>query len=1313
MKRKILCVLLLVALVTLLLPTVKPHAKASAQNTSASDVRIMSANVLAEFASWAGGTAPDPTSERVKRLNTMLVENNPVAIGTQEMSPSWYTAFRQLDSNKWGWLVEADAAGYSYYDYVPYQGMALNSILYRKDILQLTACGVEAYNSRSNGQCIVWGAFTIAASGKQFVMISTHWTPGGDKTAERLSQAEQLADKVNSLRTTYGDTVICTGDFNCTDDSQEFRRFLVNSNSIDSRPSAASRGDHLSKIDHVTATADASFSYHTVLYEANNAYDISDHPFIIGDIKINTNTNFNIDPPLNSSLFFDYSNTSADRSRYGGASYGGYQFDRGNWATLETSTTSGSVFSDYSINNSAGTLSLKVATGMAYNSSTGLYGPFLTTAKTGGTYPPPANSAQHPLQYAPGSAEFVQIRFKLRDCSLATGSTGQVAVVYDYIDSSGIARWTFDMYGNFAINNDSYQTVTIPVSDLFRSAKKITTLGLRFCHIKGNSANAAVEIDYVFVGPAIALPTKHVLDHKVTAATCTAKGYTTHTCRTCGFQFHDTYTNALGHSYTGYCITAFPTMDSTGTVTGSCTRCSAKHNITMPKLNATDYLKVADVPATCTQGGTDKYYWYNTDYGIYVVDVSTSPLGHRYDTGSVTTKPTLTTTGIITYTCLNDSSHRYTELADALRKSMFFDFKNDTAAENRYKNYTYGYLNFDHAQELNWFYNKDVNVKDLAIDPSRSKLVLTAVGKLTPDTAYPCVYFDTAAGGNFISEPLYYDPDYAEYYQIRFSLENFACGQYTNSSGTVIGEAPYAIVQYCANGMSDMFTATAQYKIPIESLTSGQDIVITLPLNDAFRAQSYISKLRFFFGGMESISEEKPGVVKVDYIFVGPEAELPAPIYTVTFQNEDGTVLETTTVSQGETAVYTGAKPTMASTAECHFTFKGWDRALSNITADTTVTATYTAAVHSFTYTGVDTAEHKAVCSCGYSKNESHSYHYQHTPPTCAAQGYTPYTCSLCTYTYTDNYVNAEGHTDSAPVDNRCDDCGIRIKDAALRFRTISLEGNIAINYYMDLSDQVAADEKAYMLFTMENGEQTRVPATQGEHTLYQNRYYYVFTCEVTAKEMADIVLCQFFYEGGQTEEYSYSVKTYADNILASNPSEKLANLIRTMLNYGAASQIHFEYHMDRPANAGQKVPDYTQINIEGYPVNSKQGTTLATYAGASLLLTSETTLRIFFNVDSSIADRFTVSYRGEVLPLGIRSGKYYADIPNIGAKDLDEYFTLSIFDGTETAEVSYSPLSYCASIIENAKGLHDRELQDVAAAMYLYNQAANSYFAK
>jgi hypothetical protein len=101
MKRKLLCLLLLAAMIAVLLPTAKPQAKAGAQNMDASDVRIMSANVYAEFPTWWGSFHPEDTSARVVRLAKMLEENNPMAVCTQEMSPTWYTAFEQLDTTKW------------------------------------------------------------------------------------------------------------------------------------------------------------------------------------------------------------------------------------------------------------------------------------------------------------------------------------------------------------------------------------------------------------------------------------------------------------------------------------------------------------------------------------------------------------------------------------------------------------------------------------------------------------------------------------------------------------------------------------------------------------------------------------------------------------------------------------------------------------------------------------------------------------------------------------------------------------------------------------------------------------------------------------------------------------------------------------------------------------------------------------------------------------------------------------------------------------------------------------------------------------
>ena len=283
--------------------------------------------------------------------------------------------------------------------------------------------------------------------------------------------------------------------------------------------------------------------------------------------------------------------------------------------------------------------------------------------------------------------------------------------------------------------------------------------------------------------------------------------------------------------------------------------------------------------------------------------------------------------------------------------------------------------------------------------------------------------------------------------------------------------------------------------------------------------------------------------------------------------------------------------------------------------------------------------------------------------------------------------------------------------EAALISRTISLKGNIGINYYMDLGDEVAADANAYMRFTYEDGRTQDIHL--GDPGSDFSSGYYTFSCQVSAKEMADRIKCQFFYgENSATEESLYSVKTYADRMLANSGStEKLTTLLASMLHYGAASQLHFGYNTTSLANSGLEAPDYSGAVIEGFEVNRNQGTSLVAFAGASLLLKSETTLRLFFNVDSSAAASLTISYKGEALALSQRSGKYYVDIPNISAKNLDDDFVVSVFDGTDTAEVSYCPLSYCASILANVNGTYTKQLQDVAMALYEYNKAANNYF--
>ena len=68
----------------------------------------------------------------------------------------------------------------------------------------------------------------------------------------------------------------------------------------------------------------------------------------------------------------------------------------------------------------------------------------------------------------------------------------------------------------------------------------------------------------------------------VTAPTCTAQGYTTHTCSRGDSTYTDTYTPALGHDYKSTVIA--PTCLTPGKTVSTCARCADTYTTTQPAL---------------------------------------------------------------------------------------------------------------------------------------------------------------------------------------------------------------------------------------------------------------------------------------------------------------------------------------------------------------------------------------------------------------------------------------------------------------------------------------------------------------------------------------------------------------------------------------------------------------------------------------------------------------------------------------------------------------------------------------------------------
>ena len=130
---------------------------------------------------------------------------------------------------------------------------------------------------------------------------------------------------------------------------------------------------------------------------------------------------------------------------------------------------------------------------------------------------------------------------------------------------------------------------------------------------------------------------------------------------------------------------------------------------------------------------------------------------------------------------------------------------------------------------------------------------------------------------------------------------------------------------------------------------------------------------------------------------------------------------------------------------------------------------------------------------------------------------------------------------------------------------------------------------------------------------------------------------------------------------------------------------------------------DATDMNAADFSTYGLQ------YSGSTIVFLSETSMRHYFKITDR--DKFD-SVKGNITfgsdtPIGytVKGDEIYFELKNISAPDLDTLYTLSI----DVAEYRYSVLDYVKACLASDKTGDD--MKALAAAAYLYNQAANAYF--
>ena len=283
--------------------------------------------------------------------------------------------------------------------------------------------------------------------------------------------------------------------------------------------------------------------------------------------------------------------------------------------------------------------------------------------------------------------------------------------------------------------------------------------------------------------------------------------------------------------------------------------------------------------------------------------------------------------------------------------------------------------------------------------------------------------------------------------------------------------------------------------------------------------------------------------------------------------------------------------------------------------------------------------------------------------------------------------------------------------------RSITLKDNIDVNYYMEMSDSVF-EHDAYLEFKI-GGQTYKLNASDVAEVNENGKTLYKFSCPVNAAQMSDTIETRIVIDNKTEEEYLYSVKEYATELLSKSneyPAETI-KLVKALLNYGTAVQNFFKYNSDKPANAGLSDTDkaVAAADFEEYKAviktDSANGQSNGlTYYGSSLVCKAEMTVRHYFMVNegcdiNNYKFSYVNAYGNEVslTPKKASDGVYCVDINGIMARNLNSNYACKVTEKNKACilELDYGPFSYSQKVINS--GNSSEELKNLVNALYWY----------
>lgn len=261
----------------------------SADLVDGADTRIMSFNILSE--EWDAAAV---LSGRDIRVSATILNYSPDVAALQEVSEAWYPILENYLGDKYSFTRKTTTT----------KSKTYTTLIYNTETTDLIKEGIHIYSVGNSARLrsVVWGLFQSKSTDAQYIVFSTHWDVGSEKTSQRTVQAQEMAQLAKELSAQYGGVpVFACGDYNALESTSEYKRFLDDSGFVDAKTNAkiinrACKTYHTlfqdvststyESIDHITfdeKISDRVLFYNTLINDY--VIDASDHCPIYIDIN--------------------------------------------------------------------------------------------------------------------------------------------------------------------------------------------------------------------------------------------------------------------------------------------------------------------------------------------------------------------------------------------------------------------------------------------------------------------------------------------------------------------------------------------------------------------------------------------------------------------------------------------------------------------------------------------------------------------------------------------------------------------------------------------------------------------------------------------------------------------------------------------------------------------------------------------------------------------------------------------------------------------------------------------------------------------